>query len=315
MPADNTNRRLADADIDRAQAVSLGDIAHERGFTFDRTGNHVGPCPRCGGRDRFSISIRKGAFLCRQCMPKGGGGAISLVMLLDGCGFRDAVETLIGERSAPVNFPKLRKLDAGVQSADHDRRQHSKAAWLWSRRKPITGTIAEVYLRQARKITCRLPPTLGFLPSRRPDQHPAMIAAFGFCDEVEPGVLVAPRDVQAVHLTLLKPDGSGKAEVEPNKIMIGSPGCSPIVLAPPNDLLGLAICEGVEDALTAHEATGLGAWAAGSAGRMAALADVIPDYIEALTVYAHGDKAGQHGARALAAALRNCDIEITMEGI
>ena len=41
-----------------------------------------------------------------------------------------------------------------------------------------------------------------------------MIAAFGLCDESEPGVIIAPRDVTAVHLTLLRPDGSGKAEVE-----------------------------------------------------------------------------------------------------
>ena len=77
-----------------------------------------------------------------------------------------------------------------------------------------------------------------------------------------------------------------------------APTVGPIMSAyrPPNDLLGLAICEGVEDALTAHEATGLGAWAAGSAGRMPALASVIPHYIEALTIYAHDDKAGHDGA-------------------
>jgi putative DNA primase/helicase len=313
MPIADTSRRLDDADIDRAQAVSIGDVASERGLALDRADNHAGPCPKCGGVDRFSISVHKGAFLCRQCHPKGGGGAISLVMFLDNVVFRDAVMTLTGARHTPERQSK--PVPVARNSADHDRRQRHKAAWLWSQCKPITGSIAEVYLRQARKITCPLPPTLGFLPSRRPDRHPAMIAAFGFCDEVEPGVLAAPRDVQAVHLTLLKPDGSGKAEVEPDKLMIGSPGCSPIVLAPPNDLLGLAICEGVEDALTAHEATGLGAWAAGSAGRMAALADSIPDYIEALTIFAHADKPGQHGARALAAALRSRDIEITMEGI
>jgi hypothetical protein len=43
---------------------------------------------------------------------------------------------------------------------------------------------------------------------------------------------------------------------------------SPIVLAPPNDLLGSSITEGIEDALTMHEATGLGTWAAGSAARL-----------------------------------------------
>jgi hypothetical protein len=59
-----------------------------------------------------------------------------------------------------------------------------------------------------------------------------MIAAFGLCEEPEPGLIVPPRNVEAVHLTLLKPDGTGKADVEKPKIIIGSPGNLPIVLAP-----------------------------------------------------------------------------------
>ena len=47
--------------------------------------------------------------------------------------------------------------------------------------------------------------------------------------------------------------------------MIGRSSGSPIVLAPANDLLGLVISEGIEDALSLHEASGCGAWAAGSA--------------------------------------------------
>jgi hypothetical protein len=118
-----------------------------------------------------------------------------------------------------------------------------------------------------------------------------------------------------VHLTLLRPDGSGKAEIEKPKLMIGSPGNLPIIIAPPNDLLGLAITEGIEDALSVHQATGLGAWAAGAAGRMPKLADVIPSYIECVTIYAHDDRAGQEGARGLAAALVERGIETFIEGL
>jgi hypothetical protein len=130
-----------------------------------------------------------------------------------------------------------------------------------------------------------------------------MIAAFGESDE------------QADHLTQLKPDGSGKADTEPQKLFVGSPGSLPIVVAPPNDLLGLAICEGIEDALSAHQATGLGAWAAGSAGRMPALADAVPDFIDCVTIFAHADKAGHDGARKLAAALTMRGIEVLIEGL
>ena len=89
----------------------------------------------------------------------------------------------------------------------------------------------------------------------------------------------------------------------PNKIMIGSPKGSPIVLAPPNDLLAMCIAEGIEDALSAHEATGLGAWAAGSASLMPALADAVPGYIDCVSILAHRDPAGIKGANELATRL------------
>jgi hypothetical protein len=86
-------------------------------------------------------------------------------------------------------------------------------------------------------------------------------------------------------------------------------------VAPPNDLLGLAITEGIEDALTAHEGTGLGTWAAGSATNMPVLAKTVPEYIEAVTIYAHADKGGREGALRLAAALSRRGVEVFVEGL
>ena len=64
-----------------------------------------------------------------------------------------------------------------------------------------------------------------------------MIAAFTVPDEPEPGLLSVRDDtVRAVHLTLLKPDGSAKADTAPSKFIVGSPHGLPIVLAPANDL-------------------------------------------------------------------------------
>ena len=115
--------------------------------------------------------------------------------------------------------------------------------------------------------------------------------------------------MSAVQLTLLKPDGCGKADVKPNKITIGSPVGMPMVLAPLNDLMALAITEGVEDALTAHQATGLGAWASGGASFMPKLAPAVPDHTEAVTIYSHADEAGQRNGCALAEALTARGIE------
>jgi hypothetical protein len=76
------------------------------------------------------------------------------------------------------------------------------------------------------------------------------------------------------------------------------------VLAPPNDLLGLAITEGIEDALSAHVATGLGAWAAGAASFLPALAAVIPSYVECITIVADSDPDGERHAAELASRLK-----------
>jgi hypothetical protein len=171
---------------------------------------------------------------------------------------------------------------------------------------------------------------LAFLPPPKPSHHPAMIAAFGLPHEIEPGVLNAPRDVVAVHLTLLKPDGSGKADVpdgKPSKIVVGravqvlfdaddDDGRSlPIVVAPFNDLLGLVITEGIEDALSVHEATGCAAWAAGTANRMPKLDAFISNFTDCVTVYVDDDLAGRRNAHALAERLRERGIETTLEGV
>jgi hypothetical protein len=45
-----------------------------------------------------------------------------------------------------------------------------------------------------------------------------------------------------------------------------------------------------------HEATGLGAWAAGSATFMPALAKAIPNYIECVTIYVDANETGRRVA-------------------
>jgi Toprim domain len=263
-------------------------------------GNYLVPCPTHDDH-RPSLSLRDG-----------DGGL--LVHCFAGCSPAD-VYAAIGRRSQHLLEPGDTAPEPVKGSSDYERRQHDKASFLWSRRRRITGTVAETYLREARGITCPLPATLAFLPPLKREQHPAMIAAFALVDEPEPGILGKPRDVASVHLTLLKPDGSGKADTKPDKIFIGSPAGLPIVLAPPNDGLAIAVTEGIEDALTAHQATGFGAWAAGAAGFMPKLADVMPSHIEATTIFAHRDKAGQDNAHRLAAALRGRGIEVMVEGL
>ena len=130
-----------------------------------------------------------------------------------------------------------------------------------------------------------------------------------------PGSLASGSAVCGVHITRLLPDGSDRERGDMAKIMIGRSLGSPIVLGPANDLLGLAVTEGIEDGLSVFQATGLGVWAAGSGSRMPALAVAVPTYIESVTVYAHSDNTGQCGARDLAEGLSRRGIEVFVEGL
>jgi hypothetical protein len=116
-------------------------------------------------------------------------------------------------------------------------------------------------------------------------------------------------EIQAIHLTRLKPDGTAKAGTDRDKIMLGRPRGAPIVLAEIDDGLGLAITEGIEDGLSVHEATGLGVWAAGAASLMPALAPAVPGFVEVVTIIVDDDKAGRLNARELARRLEDRGIE------
>jgi len=180
-----------------------------------------------------------------------------------------------------------------------------RARWLWNRRCPLEGTIGEAYLRRARGYPgLPIPPTIGFLPSD--GKHPpSLICAMGIPTKPEPGKLeISDSAVMGVHLIKLTPDGTGKVGGDKAKITLSRVAMgSPIVVSPMNDLLGLAVCEGVEDALSLFAGNGFGVWAAGGASRMPALAETVPDYADVVSVVAGDNEAGRKYAGALATAL------------
>ena len=297
------------AEIERAHAARIEDEIARRGIALKSVGAElIGPCPVCGGRDRFGISIRKQVFNCRGCGAK--GDVIALVQLLDGCTFKDAITKLTGDGQRRQGTPKAPERSARKD----DQTKAAKAAWLWSQRKPIIeGTPSWLYLRK-RGYTGAIPATLGYLPPRGP--YPAaMIAAFGVAAELLPGIISAPEQVIGVHLTRLTADGDKAPNADGKaKLMHGVCRGAPITISPPNDLLGMVVTEGIEDALSVYQGTGLGVWAAGSAVFMPALAPLIPDYIETVTVYAHDD-TGRGYAIDLARDIKARSIEVRVQGL
>jgi hypothetical protein len=254
-------------------------------------------CPQCGPERRRPINQRKSVLRIWRLDPNFASYHCAR------CGMSGHTRYSSAPRLDPAAIARAR-----AEAAERDRitraARLSKAQWLWSRSRPIVGTVAESYLRTARGCDGALPSTLRFLPARG-DHGPAMLAAFGMASEPEPGrIEIDARDLCGVHITRLAPDGSAKAGTERDKIMVGLSVSSPIILAPPNDGLGLAITEGIEDALSAHAGTGLGAWAAGAASRLPALASAIPTYVECVTILADNDPDGERHAAELARRLK-----------
>ena len=283
-------------------------LAEIDALTGRRLGAFDVPCPLCGPHRRSARNGRKPVL--RIWRTEADFATYHCAR----CGEQGFARDRDNRNRAP---DPARLAQARAETVERDRALKAKrqqlALSLWQRRRPIAGSIAETYLREARGYGGPLPATLGFLPSRG-DHHPAMIAAFGLALELEPDVLTIADDaVRGIHLTRLRPDGSGKAVFDDPeqtaKIMIGLSMGSPIVLAPPNDLLGMAITEGIEDGLSLHQGTGLGVWVAGAASRMPALADILPAFIECTTIVADDDQDGRRFAAELAARIQGRGME------
>ncbi|HWK68591.1 MAG TPA: CHC2 zinc finger domain-containing protein [Rhizobiaceae bacterium] len=296
-----------------------GNVEWDRRTSRPTRGDWWACCPFHGEKTpSFHCDDGRGHFKCFGCGAS--GDHFGFLMAIDGLSFPRAV-TVVSEM-AGIRLPnergetaeEKRQREARQQehvqrgAADAARRkaeateERQKAQRVWARGQPIKGMIAERYMRVARGVTCPLPPTLRYLPARTGYTH-ALMAAFGIASEPEPGRLAIDDEaVQGVHLIRLRPDGSDKAE-KPNKITIGRWFSAPIMLAPPNDLLGLVIAEGIEDALSAHQATGLGAWAAGGADRMPALAAAVPGWVDCVTILVDDNEAGRGNSAKLAERL------------
>lgn len=205
-----------------------------------------------------------------------------------------------------------RQVEAARRETASKAERRRIALWHWERSQIADDTIVVAYLRSRGITVDPLPATIRFSPALPPKfPHRAMIAAFGVPEEPEPGILHMPiGSGMGVHFTLLDRCGNGKAGTKRDKFMVGCSAGAPIILAPPGDSLAITIGEGLESVFSVHQETGFGAWAAGSAGRLPALADKVPAWIESVTIAAEDDPAGQQGANQLADQLSSRGIEV-----
>jgi Zinc-binding domain of primase-helicase len=139
---------------DEALQTSCESWAKGQGWKLSPGLDRAGPCPVCGGTDRFSIHTRKNLYSCRQC-GLAGEGVIKLVMETQGVGFTEACEIITGRKADapfdPEKAAEIRRRNEAAEAqraADADRyrqkaRREGYEIWKARSRDPGRPLVAE----------------------------------------------------------------------------------------------------------------------------------------------------------------------------
>jgi len=232
--------KTADAARGKWRGILL-QIGIEERFLRDKHG----PCPMCGGLDRYRWDNKggTGSYICGQC---GAGNGFDLAMNVLNMGFVEVaklVDGIVGNvKAEPIRKPM------------DDAKRVELLNTLWAQSKLLVRTDLVCRYLSARGIvlTERLE-ALRFHPRcRAPDgsEHPAMLAMVTNSD----GTPVT------IHRTFLG-DGCKANMASPRALMPGEiPDGAAIQLSAPFEKMGIA--EGIETALAASLKFGIPVWAA-----------------------------------------------------
>jgi hypothetical protein len=252
-----------------------------RGRWHGRYGSAPCPCCQAGRKDQNALTIGRSSSgrLLAHCKRSN----CSFTAILAAAGL--SREHFNPDPQAALRYEREARAEALARSI--------QAVRIWSETQPIMGTAAERYLASRGLVApsnadLRFHPHCFHGPSR--SFHPALIAAVVGGDP-------------AIHRTFLKPDGSGKAEIESPKLALGATAGHAVRLLQ-GDPGMLFVAEGIESALsipkvwTDHRFDWASVWATLSASGMRSLK--LPEKPGALCVFADGDTAGRSAAAALA---------------
>jgi hypothetical protein len=150
--------------INRARDVPILEAAQRAGASIKRAGRDwVGPCPACGGTDRFVISPanreQHKQFMCRNTE---GGDVIAMAMHCMAVDFMGAVEWLTGDppprgegRRVDQDVIRERRDDRlrdrieGARDMQEERtRKIETARDVWEVGRDILGTLGDKYFKQ-----------------------------------------------------------------------------------------------------------------------------------------------------------------------
>lgn len=236
---------------EQARAVRIEDEIARRGIKLRGGVDRCGPCPVCGGTDRFSINLRKQVFNCRGCGKS--GDVIALIQHLDGVGYLDAIAHLAGPAPQRTDCSIRKQPDRAFKQCEDrppgDTRPRGLA--LWQESIDPRGTLVERYLKsralelpdEAALEAIRFHPDCSFEYGER---FPAMICLVRNIVTNEP---------QAIHRTALAADGTAiKRDGKTFRKSLGAIAGGAIKIDPDEDVTqGLCIGEGVETCLAGRQ--------------------------------------------------------------
>jgi putative DNA primase/helicase len=241
--------------------------------------NRHGPCPMCGGKDRFRFDDRegKGTWICNRC---GSGDGAELVKRVKGVVYKEAakmIEAVTG----------IAKLDPPKPRGEPDR---AKLNRVWDEAKPIT---IQDEVGQYLKLRCGI--EKDYPHCLRVWRRSVMVA------------LITDGHGQPVSLQRYEVRGHG-----PKVLMAGKlPDCVSIKLHKPSPQ-GLGIAEGIETALSASALFDVPVWAAISAPLLKKWRP--PMGVQKVIVFGDNDEnfTGQEAAYSLARSLSD-DVEVEVK--
>ncbi len=253
-----------------AIAVALGGHKTGNGWTVC--------CPaHDDARPSLSISDGKNGKVLFHCFA--GCEQARVIAALKSRGLWEGKGSLQFRRLRPTSFVKK------VPDIDDAKRSQAALA-IWQSTTSANGSFAESYLA-SRGLSLTPPPALRFhtgLKHPTGGVWPAMVGLVTLGTDNTP---------IGIHRTFLACDGSGKAPVALQKMMLGLCRGGAVRLGAPADVL--MVGEGIETCLSAMQATRKPAWAALSTSGMRTL--VLPAEIRDVIVLADGDDAGEAAAK------------------
>jgi len=253
----------------------------------------AGPCPACGGRDRYVFDDRhgRGDFYCRGC---GAGDGFQLLQRVHGWSFRDALNRvaaiagLAGPRAASTEIARPAPTHRPAQPTRRVREILDHACEPGDAADVVPYLLSRHLWPLPSTCTLRAHASLEYWQERRRlGRYSALLAEIRDLD----GELVT------LHVTFLA-KGAKLTGVEPRKIL--SPltdrlGCAARLAPITGEVLGIA--EGIETALAAHQLHGVTTWAALNTPLLAKFEP--PPAIRTLVIFADRDAPGLEAAARL----------------